>query len=477
MSIQQSCLLERIRAVSYLAALLTLTPPTLVSAQVPVASFDGNILEIPVVTVGSSNFSVKLFIVEGSEPTELELISAEPLVDADTEGASSFDGSTLSIPLLQLGEVSYRADLTLISENPVRFRLAAAEVIGSAPPAVACTRPDPDRSHGLDDPPIISGATIPTGEIFDGGPGPDGIPPLESPVFILDFFQNNIGGDDLVVGVKIGDDVRAYPHYILDWHEVVNDQFSFGRATLSYCPLTGSAMLWKAFMEPGALTFGTSGLLYNSNLILYDRRTFSFWSQMLERAVMGSEVQRIPDRVQVVETTWNTWQAMYPQTSIMAEDPEISRPYGAYPYGSFKEDQSLLFPVNNMNDNRLHRKERVLGINVGFSSKVYPISSFASNVEVINDSVGNMPVVAAGSSGLNFAVVFNRELEDCTVLDFQAVQGNLPIVMRDNEGNEWDVFGHAVSGARTGQQLQKTNSYISYWYAWTAFFEGVEIHQ
>ena len=88
-----------------------------------------------------------------------------------------------------------------------------------------------------------------------------------------------------------------------------------------------------------------------------------------------------------------------------------------------------------------------------------------------------MPVVVAGSGGYNFGVVFNRELEDCTVLDFEAVQDKLPVVMRDNEGNDWDVFGTAVSGARTGQQLQKTNSYISYWYAWTAFFPGAEIYQ
>jgi hypothetical protein len=108
----------------------------------------------------------------------------------------------------------------------------------------------------------------------------------------------------------------------------------------------------------------------------------------------------------------------------------------------------------------------------------------AKDVEVVNDTVGDMQVVVAGSSGLNFGVVYNRELVYCTVLDFEAVQNKLPVAMRDNEGNEWDVFGTAVSGARTGQQLQKTNSYVSYWFAWTAFFSGkapdyfvVDIHQ
>jgi hypothetical protein len=287
--------------------------------------------------------------------------------------------------------------------------------------------------------------------------------------------------NELVAGVKLGDDIRAYPHRILNWHEVVNTQHSIDGliepATLSYCPLTGSAMLWESFAEPLDKTFGTSGLLYNSNLIMYDRETLSFWSQMLEQSVNGSEILRIPDRLQIVETTWGTWKAMYPQTSILSANTGFSRDYDAYPYGTYRTDSSLLYPANNSDDNRLHRKARVLGINVGDASRVYPIDNFSSNIEVINETVGDMQVVAAGSSNLDLGVVYNRELEDCTVLEFVAVQDSLPVVMQDNEGNEWDIFGVAVSGPRAGQQLQKTNSYIAYWFAWTAFFPGATIYQ
>ena len=191
----------------------------------------------------------------------------------------------------------------------------------------------------------------------------------------------------------------------------------------------------------------------------------------------GIEIQKIPERLQVVETTWETWKSMYPGTGLISEITGFSRDYNAYPYENYRTDNSLLFPANNSDDNRLHRKARVLGINVGDSSRVYPVESFSNGVEVINESVGDMQVVAAGSSGHNFGVVFNRQLEDCTVLEFQAVQNQLPVVMQDNEGNEWDIFGVAVSGNRTGQQLQKTNSYIAYWFAWTAFFPGADIHQ
>ena len=347
--------------------------------------------------------------------------------------------------------------------------------------ALACSSSEPDSSHGPNNPPIVDDAIIPVNEIFDGGPGPDGIPSIDAPVFTQDFSTTNTKPSDLVVGVKFGNDSRAYPHHIIWWHEVVNDLFLRDGAqdffTLNYCPLTGSAMLWKPASQDANKTFGTSGFLYNSNLIMYDRETESFWSQMLEQAVSGPQILKIPERRQVVETTWETWQAMYPETSLLIENTGFTRPYLLYPYGSYRSDESLLFPANNSNDNRLGRKERVLGINVGDSSKVYPINNFSAQIEVINDSINDMQVVVAGSSELNFGVVYNRELLDCTVLEFEAVQDQLPVIMRDNEGNEWDVFGTALSGERTGQTLQKTNSYIAYWFAWTAFFENAQIHQ
>jgi hypothetical protein len=408
------------------------------------------------------------------------------------EPPTSFDPAGIGTMVIEFADcnsalISYDIpSLGLTGEIPIQRiaqdNLELCEMLVAAePPPPACTRAEPDNSHGPNDPPVERGAIIDRFQMADGGTGWDGIPAIEFPKFTEDLNSGSFGPQDLVAGVKVGDEVRAYPHNILNWHEVVNDQFNISggleRATLNYCPLTGSAMLWKSLMEPGDETWGVSGVLYNSNLVMYDRQTESFWSQMLEQAVIGQQVKKIPDRLQVVETTWATWQAMYPETSVLTEDTGYTRDYGAYPYGSYREDESLLFEVNNMNDRRLPRKERVLGINVGDSSKVYPINNFASNVEVINEMVGDMNVVAAGSSNQNFGVVYNRELEDCTVLEFEAVQNELPVVMRDNEGNKWDVFGTAVSGARTGQQLQKTNSYIAYWFAWTAFFPHVQIHQ
>jgi len=384
-----------------------------------------------------------------------------------TEGLVTYDlpGAGLSgeIPIARLSN----------DNVPLCIELAEAAI-------PACSRPEPDRSHGVDDPVVTNFHMVPPIDIVDGGPGPDGIPAIDNPVFEDRAGPSTPDPQQLVVGIRIGDQVRAYPHDILDWHEIVNDNFLVNDQpqplSLSYCPLTGSAMLWKPFEDMNDPTFGTSGTLYYSNLVLYDRETKTLWSQMLEQGIRGLRVTDIPDRLPVVETTWETWSSMYPGTQVLSRDTGYSRNYDDYPYDDYRDDNTILFPVPNLADGRLHRKQRVLGINVGDHSKVYPILNFPAGIEVLNDQVGDMQVVVAGSRDRNLGVVFSRQLEDCTVLEFEAVQNSLPVVMRDSEGSEWDLFGQAVSGPREGTQLQKTNSYIAYWFAWTAFFPGSEIN-
>ena len=427
--------------------------------------FDGTSANLTVFVTGGGLF-------DSSQPA--------PETNQDGDGTITLEFSNcneglLNYEITSLG-ISGQVPIQRIATDNVALceSLAAAE-------APQCTRAAPDLSNGPNNPTVDDGAIIAQNEIFDGGPGPDGIPPLDFPVFNQNFGSNQLAPAALVIGVKVANETRAYPHNIMDWHEIVNNRFNNNgapiSATLSYCPLTGSAVLWNSFVDSSDRTFGTSGLLYNSNLILYDRESLTYWSQMLEQAVVGEQVTRIPDKMQVVETSWATWHAMYPETLVLSENTGFSRNYDVYPYQDYRETEGLIFPVNNSTDSRLHRKERVLGINVGQRSKVYPIKKFTAPIETINETVEDMQVVVAGSSELNFGVIYNRELEDCTVLEFEPVQDKLPIVMRDNEGNEWDVFGTAVSGARTGEKLQKTNSFISYWFAWTAFYPGVNINQ
>ncbi|MBT6058662.1 MAG: DUF3179 domain-containing protein, partial [Gammaproteobacteria bacterium] len=216
------------------------------------ATLSGDTLSLPVVQVGDQVFRVSLTLVTGTDPLQFQFSSADELTDADISEASTFSGATLSVPSIIAGGVSYWAEFTLISEAPVLFSLAGGGVIADGGGS-SCMRPEPDPSNGIDNPLVIANVSVPAAEIIQGAAGPDAIPAIEFPLFTQDFDSTGIQQNELVVGVKIGDEVRAYPHEVLDWHEVINEQFQFeGQEqafTLSYCPLTGSAMMWKGFSE------------------------------------------------------------------------------------------------------------------------------------------------------------------------------------------------------------------------------------
>lgn len=323
----------------------------------------------------------------------------------------------------------------------------------------------------------IAGWLIPIEEVKDGGPGKDGIPSIDDPQFIsvaeVDFLEDN----DLVVGMKLGEEVKAYPHVILDWHEIVNDKIGDKAFALTYCPLTGSAIAWDRIVDGQETTFGVSGLLYNTNLIPYDRLTNSNWSQMSIQCVNGELVGNDINTYQVVETTWKTWKNMYPTSKILSLNTGYTRNYGSYPYGDYKSNHDrMLFQVNP-DDDRLPRKDRVLGvINTG-RAKVYRLVDFESKITVLNDSFSEVPLVVAGSSELNFLVAYDRQMDDGTVLEFSPVEGQGDIILEDNEGNRWNVFGEAVSGQRKGQTMKQTNSFIGYWMAWGAFYPLANIYR
>lgn len=322
-----------------------------------------------------------------------------------------------------------------------------------------------------------SGWLIPAGEVVDGGPGKDGIPAIDEPNFEAASTISSVAPDTLVVVTRYNDQVKAYPHDIMDWHEIVNDGSTDDPFSVSYCPLTGSAVAWKGDANQFRRSYGVSGLLYNSNLIIYDRQTDSHWSQMLELAVEGQRRGETPDKVQVVEMTFDTLRQMYPNADVMTRETgwQNSRDYDRYPYGFYLSHEGLLFPVEPV-DNRLNLKSRVIGIRNEAGSKVYQLDGFGTDTQAINDQIGSLNFVAVGNTDLDFAAIYDRELDDGSILAFTPLQDDLPNVMTDDEGNVWDIFGRATAGPRTGTQLKKTDSYTAFWFAWAAFFPDPQIH-
>jgi len=221
-----------------------------------------------------------------------------------------------------------------------------------------------------------------TNYVRDGGPGKDGIPALIDPemthfkqrdYFDKEFYLNN---NDLVVGIRVDTVVIAYPHPILNWHEIVNHKANNTYLAISYCPLTGTAVCWNRELEGGITTFGVSGLLYNNNVLPYDRATESLWSQIRNECIFGDLVSTRAEIIPIVETTWDTWKSMYPDTWVLTNNTGYQWDYTYYPYGDYKTlDEMIFFPISNK-DERLPAKERAYAIILGGKAKVYRFQDF-----------------------------------------------------------------------------------------------------
>ena len=316
---------------------------------------------------------------------------------------------------------------------------------------------------------------IPTNEVRDGGPGKDGIPALAEPELKNAFEASFMTDSDLVIGIKIGNETRAYQHFILDWHEIINDQINDVYFAITYCPLTGTGIAWNRKLENEVTTFGVSGLLYNSNLLPYDRATDSYWSQMRLDCVNGENINQKIETYPIIETTWKTWKTMYPDTKLVSLNTGYNRNYGTYPYGSYRTDDNyIIFPVSN-NDNRVPNKERVHGIIEGENTKAYRFSEFTNETKVIIDEFSGKETVIIGNETDNFIVSFYTE--NTSGLTFSAIQNEYPLILMDSQGNKFDVFGVAIEGPDKGKILNPTQSFIGYWFSWAAFYPSLEIYE
>lgn len=316
---------------------------------------------------------------------------------------------------------------------------------------------------------------IPQNQVLDGGPGKDGIPALSNPDLISAAQANYLDDNDLVLGFGEGNDIRAYSHKILDYHEIINDKIDNTSVAVIYCPLTGTGIGWNRVIDGRETTFGVSGLLYNTNVIPYDRATDSNWSQLALLSVQGQLKGTRPDVINLVETTWGTWKEMYPNTRVVSTNTGHNRNYQRFPYGNYKTDNSSIFFPISKNDTRLPAKERVLTLFAEDIAKSYSIETFGNENRLIKDEFVGERLVVVGNKGKNFIVSFKSKLEDGTELEFEILQNGANI-LKDQEGNTWDILGRATSGPRAGQKLLSFERMIGYWFSFSPFYEPVLLY-
>lgn len=314
---------------------------------------------------------------------------------------------------------------------------------------------------------------IPKDQIFDGGPGKDGIPALTNPQFAAASATSYLKDNDLVILIKLNNEIKVYPHPILDWHEIINDGIGNDKFTITYCPLTGSGLAWNRVINGNETTFGVSGLLYNSNLLPYDRGSNSNWSQMKMLSVNGSLIGTQSENYHVIETSWKTVKQLYPNAKVVTTTTGHSRSYGTYPYGDYRTNHGLLiFPVSP-DDNRLPRKERVLGVINNGEAKAYRFSS-GKNVLIQRDNIGGNSLIIL-SVGSNLLTAYYEELEDGSAVSLNEAQNEGKVVMVDTDGNKYDLFGEITVGPKAGMKLKPVTSMIAYWFAWGAFYPNTSI--
>jgi hypothetical protein len=247
----------------------------------------------------------------------------------------------------------------------------------------------------------IEGSLIPEDEIHQGGPPRDGIPAISNPNFMTATEADWLKPDDRVIGIEIDGERRAYPIRILNYHEIVNDRIGDTAFAITYCPLCGTGVAFDAEVGGKAREFGVSGLLYNSDVLLYDRQSESLWSQIMSKAVSGPLKGTRLKRIPIQHTSWEAWREG-DDTLVLSLETGYRRDYSRSPYGSYDDDRELYFPVNARSA-RYHPKERVIGFELAGRFKAYPFAELAKVESPLKDNFGGRDLVvmfdAAARSG------------------------------------------------------------------------------
>jgi len=227
--------------------------------------------------------------------------------------------------------------------------------------------------------------------IRGGGPPKDGIPSIDNPKFIsVEDADKWLDDDELGLAIIHKGVKRFYPFQILVWHEIVNENIAGDPVLVTYCPLCGSGIVFERTIDGEEVEFGTSGKLFNSNLVMYDRKTDTYWSQIGGRAILGPltgmELKLFPADV----TTWGEWMKVHPDSEVLSRETGSRRQYGSDPYGNYYESKRLIFPVDDSDDS-LHPKAVIFGIKINDSYKAY--SEFdVKAAKVIEDTVNGINV-------------------------------------------------------------------------------------
>ncbi|MEZ4493126.1 MAG: DUF3179 domain-containing protein [Dehalococcoidia bacterium] len=340
----------------------------------------------------------------------------------------------------------------------------------------------------------FSKRTVEFTELFSGCPGPDCIPALDAEGEGVVRITSPRGGHARflpvseasyqpqvpVAAVTIGNQARAYPLHILTWHEIINDHFAGQPIAVTFCPLCNTAISFERTVSGEVLDFGVSGLLRNSDLVMFDRQTESWWQQATGESLVGHYAGTRLKAVSTAIVSWGQFAEEYPDATVLSEDTGHGRDYGVNPYPGY-DTSSFPFLFDGTIDERLPALERVVGVTLGEQSVAVAFSHLADE-GVANIEVGETPLVVlwapgttsaldgtsiAGSRDVGTAVAYYASFEG-KVLSFEP-DGNGRFI-DSSTGSTWDVTGRAVQGPLASSKLEVAPHANHFWFAFVAFY-------
>ena len=330
--------------------------------------------------------------------------------------------------------------------------------------------------------------SVPYSEIFSAGPPCDGIPPLDDPKFTTPSDADRwLSSQEPVIAFEVNGDGRAYPLQILTWHEIVNDVVGGVPVSVTFCPLCNSAIVFDRRLDGVVYDFGTSGNLRNSDLVMWNRQTESWWQQFTGEAIVGELTGKRLTFLPASIISWEDFKTANPENKVLSRETGFSHPYGRNPYAGYDRVDNPPFLFDGELDGRLLPKERVAAVTIGDVAAAFPFSILQEE-RVVNYTLNGEDLVVFFALGTQSALddrsirdsrdvgatgVFDSHL-DGQKLTFQADENR---IVDDQTGSAWNILGQAIEGSLTGKKLTPIVHANHFWFSWATFKPDTIIYQ
>ena len=334
----------------------------------------------------------------------------------------------------------------------------------------------------------FSRRTVDLDSVRSGGPPKDGIPSIDEPRFVgVEAAREWIEPKEPVIVVAIDADVRAYPLQILTWHEIVNDRVGGVPVAVTFCPLCNASIVFDRRLDGEPVEFGTTGRLRKSDLVMYDRRTESWWQQFTGKGIVGEyaghTLEQIPSRL----VAFRDFARAHPEGKVLSRDTGYRKPYGINPYRGYDRIGNNPFLLDEPADPRLPAMERVLAVETGTGAHVFPLTALAAH-PLQNRTLDGRAVLILANRHLRSVldrgeIRASRTVPAANAYDRRVADRELSFELRDGAvvdretGSRWNVLGEAVAGPLAGRRLEPVPGGVHFAFAWLAFRPDTQVHR